>query len=183
MITPVSIEFLTDIAIKNGADNAAVINVGEIPFRREFRAACEQNSCGKYGKCWMCPPDVGDIDEMIARAKTYTHALVFQSIGRLEDSFDIEGMENAAKRHNALTQALAAELNPVLGAHIGLGAGACHVCEKCSRLDNEPCRCPEKAIASLESYGIAVSELAGLCDMRYINGQNTVTFFGGFLFK
>lgn len=183
MKEPVSIESPIDIAIKNGADNAAVISVDDIPFRRGFRAACVQNTCGKYAGCWMCPPDVGDIDEMIARAKAYTHALVFQSIGQLEDSFDIEGMEMAAKRHNALIQTLAAELEPILENPLKLGAGACHVCERCSKMDNEPCRYPKKAIASLEAYGIAVSELAKLSGMNYINGQNTVTFFGGFLFR
>lgn len=183
MSKPVSMQSLADAAIKKGADNAAVISVDNIPFRREFRAACEQNTCGKYGGCWMCPPDVGDIDEMIARAKGYRHALIFQSIGRLEDSFDIEGMERAAKRHNALTQELAAELGPLLDTPLKLGAGACQVCGRCSKRDNEPCRYPQKAIASLEAYGIAVSELAERSGMSYINGQNTVTYFGGFLFN
>lgn len=179
----VSMKTLTDIATAKGADNAAVISVDKIPFRREFRAACEQNTCGKYGKCWMCPPGVGDIDEMMARAKTYRHALVFQTIGMLEDSFDIEGMEEAAKKHNALAQVLSVELEPLLENPLKLGAGACHACERCAQIDNEPCRYPQEAMASLESYGIAVSELAELSGMKYINGQNTVTFFGGFLFK
>lgn len=178
----VSAECLTDIAIKSGADNAAVISVEDIPFRREFREACERNLCGKYGKCWMCPPDVGDIGKMITNAKTYKYALVFQSIGWLEDSFDIEGMEAAAKKHNYLTQTLAVELEPMLANFLKLGAGACGICECCTKVDNKPCRYPEKAIASLESYGIAVSELAELSGMKYINGQNTVTFFGGLLF-
>ena len=164
-------------------DNAAVIDVRDIQFKREFRAACEQNRCGKYGKCWTCPPDVGDIDEMISRAGKYEHALVFQSIGRLEDSFDVEGMERAAQRHNLITQTLAAELDSMLGDSLKLGAGACRVCERCARVDEEPCRNPDKATVSLEAYGIAVSELAKASGMNYMNGQNTVTFFGGFLFR
>ena len=159
-----------------------MVKVSGINFRREFRAACEQNTCGKYQKCWMCPPDVGDIDEMIARAKTYENALVFQMVEPLEDSFDIEGMQAAAKKHTALTAALAEAVRPRLPGALTLGAGACHICEVCARLENKPCLHPEKAIASLEAYGIAVSELAEYCGMNYINGPNTVTFFGGFLF-
>jgi predicted metal-binding protein len=174
--------FLIAAAMRCGAENAAVVSVEKIPFRREFRAACEQNTCGKHGTCWMCPPDVGDIDEMIARAKRYGNALVFQSIGSLEDSFDIEGMQDAAKRHNDLAQTLARELAPVLKKPLRLGAGACHVCDRCACRDHLPCRHPEQAVASLEAYGIAVSELAALADLNYINGQNTVTYFGGFLF-
>lgn len=175
-------EFI-DTALKHGANNAADIKVSDIPFRREFRDACAKNTCGRYGTCWMCPPDVGDIDEMIARAKKYEHAFVFQYVGKLEDSFDIEGMQDAAKVHNDITQALVRELGPKLGDFIKLGAGACHVCERCARRDDMPCRYPEEALASLESYGIAVSELAALCGMKYINGANTVTYFGGLLYN
>ena len=45
----------------------------------------------------------------------------------------------------------------------------------------EPCRFPEKAIGSLEAYGVNVSLLAQTAGMRYINGQNTVTYFGAIL--
>ena len=176
-------EKLTAAALECGAANAAVIAVPDIPFRREFRAACEQNTCGKFSKCWMCPPDVGDIDKLIEDAKTYRQALVFQSVGQLEDSFDIEGMSRCAIEHNKIIQALSDKLLPVLDNPVILGAGACHVCESCTKLQDEPCRHPGRAVAPMEAYGIAVSELAALCGMKYINGQNTVTYFGGFLFR
>lgn len=170
-------------ALELGAFGAAVIPVCGIAFRREFRLACEQNTCGKYGQCWMCPPDVGDIDEMIERAKTYHKALVFQSRGRLEDSFDIEGMEAAARAHNQLSLRLAEQLSPLLRQSLMLGAGACQVCGRCARPDGEPCRHPNLAMASLESYGIAVSELAASCGMDYIGEAGTVTYFGVLLFR
>lgn len=175
---------LLDRVKQLGADDAGIIEVRRIAFSREFRNACEQNYCGFYGKCWMCPPHVGDIDEMIAKAKGYDYALVYQSIGELEDSYDIEGMEDAAMQHNKLSLQLDDELMPILGTEtLRLGAGACQVCEKCTKLDNLPCRFPQKAVASLEAYGIAVSELATSSGMKYINGENTVTYFGVFLFK
>lgn len=175
---------LTDMAIRFGAAAAAVTEVDKIAFYREFREACEQNTCGKYGRCWMCPPDVGQIDEMIARAKTYRHAFVYQSVGMLEDSFDIDGMEEAARRHNRIAQSLAESVVPSpLRDPLHLAAGACHVCERCTRLDNLPCCHPDNALASLESYGIAVSQLAETCGMKYINGANTVTYFGAFLYN
>ncbi|MGI6403136.1 MAG: DUF2284 domain-containing protein [Oscillospiraceae bacterium] len=182
MKKPSNFTSLMDTVMASGAANVGIIEVSAIPFRREFRVACEQNACGKYGRCWMCPPDVGDIDKMIAQAKKYRYALVFQSIGQLEDSFDIEGMEAAAKEHNALMQRLAVQLAPLLGSFLKLGAGGCQVCPHCTRPDNQPCRHPDMAMASLEAYGIAVSELAELSGMKYINGSNTVTYFGGFLF-
>ena len=45
----------------------AQIETREILFSPSFRAACEQNACGFSGACWMCPPDVGEIDQLIAR--------------------------------------------------------------------------------------------------------------------
>jgi len=177
------VQALIKLAINAGAAGAGIAEVNQITFRREFRAACAQNSCGKYGTCWMCPPDVGDTDEMIAHAKEYQYMLVFQSIDPLEDSFDIEGMERAAAKHNALALRLAKQLAGILENPLRLGAGACHVCARCAKADDLPCRCPEHASASLEAYGIAVSELAALSGLAYINGPDTVTYFGGFLFR
>ena len=175
-------EALIKIACESGADHAAVIPVRDIQFNREFRDACEQNLCGKYGRCWTCPPDVGEIDELIEKVKLYKNALVFQTIGMLEDSFDIEGIGSAAKKHNDIIQIIDEKLIPVLKNAMKLGAGGCYICERCAKIDDEPCRDPQRATASLEAHGIAVSDLAETSGMKYINGQNTVTFFGGFLF-
>ena len=65
---------------------------------------------------------------------------------------------------------------------IQLTAGKCTVCKVCTLIENKPCRFPDKAISSLEAYCMNVSILAKLCHMNYINGQNTVTYFGAFLF-
>ena len=173
---------LVQIALKCGATGAAIVPVEKIPFDRNFRSACEKNVCGRYGKNWMCPPDVGDIDEMISRAKSYKYAIVFQSIGQLKDSYDLKGMRAAGKSHQDLTAAIAQEIRPMLGDFLLLGAGACHICPRCAKLDDTPCRFPESATPSLEAYGISVTDLAGACGLKYINGANTVTFFGGLLF-
>ena len=63
-----------------------------------------------------------------------------------------------------------------------LGAGGCHLCEVCAKKTGEPCRHPDRAVASLEAYGVNVSALARLCGMKYINGENTVTYFGALFF-
>ena len=64
-----------------------------------------------------------------------------------------------------------------------LGAGGCGVCERCAKQTGEPCRFPHLALASLEAYGVNVSQLAQAANMKYINGQNTVTYFGAVLFS
>lgn len=51
-------------------------------------------------------------------------------------------------------------------------------CRRCAKMDQAPCRFPDQALASLEAYGVNVSLLAPQAGMQYINGANTVTYFG-----
>lgn len=172
---------LIRLALENGADHAAFAPVSKIPFDPEFRKICESNTCGNYGQCWTCPPFVGTIEELIAKAKTYRVALVYQTISKIEDSFDIEGMLEAGNRHNRIAEQIAAAVIPVAGEDVlHLSAGGCRICEVCSKRENQPCRFPDRALSSLETYGVSVSGLAQLCGLNYINGKNTVTYFGAF---
>ncbi len=177
-----NLDKLVKLALEQGADKAAAIPVSEIQTDAGFRALCEQNTCGKYGRCWTCPPDAGDIETLMKTIRTFDYAVVYQTIGMLEDSFDIEGMEAAAKKHSLLTQRMVESVNVDSFVRVlHLGAGGCHICPVCARVDNHPCRFPDKAISSLEAYGINVSKLAAASGMKYINGQNTVTYFGAVL--
>ena len=173
---------LVRAALDAGAFKAYVLPVGKIPFDPGLRAYCEANACGTYGKNYGCPPYVGTTDEVIARVKEYENILVFQTVGQLEDSFDFEGMTEAAARHKALVSELYESVKGELGRSMPLSAGGCPVCGKCAKLEEKPCRFPEKAISSLEAHCINVSTLAGKCGMKYINGANTVTYFGAILF-
>ena len=169
------------LVMEAGAANAAIAELRDFPFRVEFRSACEQNTCGSYNRNWMCPPRVGDIHTLISRAKQFDRAVVYQTIGTLEDSYDYEGMVAAKEVHNGVSQRIQQQLAGLDVLH--LSAGGCKVCERCAALDEEPCRYPALAIPSLEAYGTAVSELAAACGLKYINGTNTVTFFGAVLFR
>ena len=135
-------EKLTGIAMAAGAFRAGIVPTAAVKTDAAFRKMCEQNLCGNYGRSWMCPPDAGPIEELMAEVRAYSHILVYQTVGELEDSYDFEGMMEAG----------------------------------------EPCRHPDLAMSSLETYGINVSELAKAAGMKYINGQNTVTYFGAALF-
>ena len=175
---------LTNSALTAGAHKAAVIETKSIETDLVFREICEKNACGGYGRCWMCPPDVGAAEKLIASIGEYDYALVYQYVGELEDSFDFEGMEDAKKLYNKVVMKMR-ELSANIGAKnvLNLGAGGCGVCERCSKRDGLPCRAPELATPSLEAYCINVSKLAASAGMKYINGANTVTYFGAVLFS
>lgn len=177
-------EKLRQIALELGAADAKWIAVDEVPLNREFRAACESNRCGNYGRNWTCPPEIGDIDELMDEFRTYQNAIIYQTVTPIEDSFDIEGMLAAGENHNRITAKLRVAYDGYpFTKKLHLGAGGCRVCQRCAKRKNEPCRFPDQAIASLEAYGVSVFELAQKLGMKYVSGQNTVTYFGAFLYS
>ena len=177
-------ESLRKKVLSLGADQAVVCKTEIIRFDPQFRDICRSNACGMYGKCWMCPPAIGPIEEMIRTAKGYENLLLFQTVDALEDEFDFEGMMAGGKRMDELIAALRGELLPTeQHAFLFVGAGGCRVCPQCAMIHNLPCPFPEKAVAGFEAYGIDVSDLAKQTHMKYNNGKNTVTFFGGVFWR
>ena len=50
-------ESLIQLALTAGAKKATIIRTEDIVVSSVFRDICASNSCGRYGRCWMCPPD------------------------------------------------------------------------------------------------------------------------------
>ena len=175
---------ILNTALECGAVKAEIIRQEQIVLSDSFRALCEQNVCGAYGRCWTCPPDCGDIHTLMDKVRSYDAGVLYQTIGTLEDSFDFEGMVDAKNAHKRLSHAIRERLEAQgLRGVFHLGAGGCGVCERCARADDEPCRFPEKAMISMEACGIDVSHTAASTSLKYINGQNTITYFGLILYR
>lgn len=175
---------LVQLALDCGATKATIITQDQLVLSASFRAICEGNGCGQYNKTWMCSPSIGDIDTLMAKVRTYSHGLWYQLIGEIEDSFDFEGMGVVGDAHVQLCQRIHAAIKPVLGDNmLHLGKGGCGLCARCTILDDQPCRLPDQAITSLEMYGVDVYRTTASTELKYINGQNTVTYFGMVLFN
>jgi len=175
---------LIDLLTQCGVYRASALEQEQIVYNVIFREICEKNSCGGYGACYMCPPDIGPIDELIAKAKQYPFALMYQNVYEIEDSFDIEGMFEAKKNHHRISQKIHEAAKTLLKEEfLHLEAGGCGMCERCAKRDHLPCRFPEKALPSLEGYGIDVYNTALNAGLKYVNGQNTITYFGMLLLK
>ena len=171
-------------ALDCGADKAVLIGQDAIVTDPVFRSLCEANRCGAYGRCWMCPPAVGPVEELIKKLRSYPHALFYQSITHLEDSFDIEGMQAGKKFFNGIGQKLLDACRPLLGPDtLHLSGGGCGLCKTCAQADGEPCRFPDRALSSLEAYGIDVYNTSKHTELKYVNGPDTVTYFGMVLFR
>ena len=175
---------LIQAALTAGAAGAAALSGDQVVYSASFREICENNQCGCYGRCWVCPPDIGPIGELIAKAKTFPHGVLYQTIGTLEDSFDVEGMFEAGANHAKVSQRLNRVLPDFLkNPYLHLGCGGCHLCETCAKRTNEPCRHPQDALPAMEGYGIDVYNTTLSTPLKYINGTNTVTYFGLVLFS
>jgi len=175
---------LIEAALAAGAAGAVLIPQRQIVLSAEFRRICEGNGCGYYGRCWMCPPDTGDIETAMAQVRRYPWALLYQTIGAIEDSFDIEGMEERAREHARVSQRVQQAVRPLLQRpFLHLGCGGCRLCRTCARRDGAPCRHPGQALPSLEGSGVDVYNTVKGTSLKYVNGRNTVTFFGMVLWE
>lgn len=174
-------EFI-EAALHGEVFQSAVVETTRIKFEDYVRDACKLNHCGRYGKSWSCPPAAGTVSELKNKCVAFGSAYVFTTVSPLEDCFDIEGMEQARKRHTCLTDGLAEKLRRTGEAFFILGAGSCNLCNECSYPD-EPCRFPERMYPAVEAAGIDVSDLSRVCDVNYINGADTVTYFSVVFFN
>ena len=169
--------------ISLGALKASRVRDDQIVLSSSFRDACVQNYCGGYGKTWVCPPACGEIETLMERVRSYPEGILYQTVGRYEDSFDFESMAAARRAHSALSRKIEEDLQTDLPeGRFHLSVGGCDLCTKCTWPEGQPCRFPGKALLSLEACGVDVYQTAKAAGLPYHNGPNTVTYFGLILF-
>lgn len=177
-------EQILSCVINGGATKAAFVPQSQIVLSADFRRICETNQCGGYGRCWMCPPFIGEIEALMEQVRSFPGGVLYQTIHEIEDSFDIEGMFDAGKKHARISLDIENELRQLsVKQYLHLSCGGCHICDQCAKKNDEPCRFPDQALSSLEGYGVDVYRTTKDTPLKYINGQNTVTYFGMVLFE
>lgn len=174
---------LVKASLDCGADKAVLIAPSKLVSSNSFRKYCEDNVCGSYGRCWSCPPDIGDIEVLRADLKKYGYVMVYQAISEVKDYSDMEEVNAAMEKLVGISQKLQSFLWKTLSEPFLHLAGACHLCSECTKITNEPCRYPEKMLPSLSAYGIDVCKTCEGTLLEYRNGENTVTCFGMVLFN
>ena len=166
---------LIDTVKEIGFTDAALISPNELIPLSEVRNMCAADRCGAYGRKWSCPPYCGTLEECAGRIRARTQGVVMISVTKLEDSFDLEGMEAAGKAHQQMFLRAADELRKKFPDLLPLGAGGCTNCETCTCPD-APCRFPERLVVPMEAYGLLVSDVCNRCGLNYYNGEATVTY-------
>lgn len=172
-------------ALELDASYAAVIDTSKIKFHEDYRKACEKNICGNYDTNWMGPPAIGPISELMEKVKQYRKGLLVQTVHKLSNSFDWRGMAVSKDIHEKIFRNIVNNVKEKYEFQdiLSLNAGCCTVCKKCTYLDGEKCRYPDKALSSVEAYGIDVMALEKGADIPYYNGLNTLSYVGLILFN
>lgn len=175
------LELLLEKCRSAGIHECAVISPDEIEFSEEVRKICADNQCGQYGKTWACPPGVGSVEECRKKCREYEHTLIFTTKSKLEDSYDYDGMIEGKRFHEEISDRVREIFIKEYPDILMLSSEGCQNCKTCT-YPNTPCRFPDRMYPSVESYGIYVHKEAMAGGIRYINGENTVTYFSNLFF-
>lgn len=162
---------------EQGFDCVGTCTASEVKVHEEVRDSCADGKCQVYGTNWSCPPACGTIYDFERRMHEHEYCTVVQSVGQLEDDFDVEVImgtgELQVKRFRALVDALAdAGLSSQV---MTLSAGACNLCKECTYPD-APCRFPDKQLTSMEGSGLLVSEVCTQAGIPYNHGPLTIAY-------
>ena len=173
-------EELSKIAEEAGFSAWAKLDLSTIELKPEVRDMCATNSCGQYGKRWSCPPGCGSLEECTQRMKGFTQGILVQTYGDVEDGFDFEAMMEIEADHKAHFSEMYEILRETGANVLAIGAGCCTQCAKCTYPD-EPCRFPDKMIASMEAYGMLVLEICKANGLTYYYGPDKMAYTSCFL--
>jgi predicted metal-binding protein len=155
-----------------GFDEYKEIKTNDIIFSQDVFKQCEKNTCGNFGINHACPPGAGTIDERKASVLKYENAFIISKIVSIKTRKEMmESLEIVAKVNKNLRSAFENEDIPIMG------AGPCTKCKKCTALDNEPCRFPDKIEYSMEGSGIDVVRMSMNQKMTYNAGAGKIGYF------
>ena len=163
-----------------GFTEAAALNVRSLIPREDVRQMCAADRCGAYGKNWTCPPYCGSLEVCRERLEGYSRGVLLQTVGHLEKTVDTKGYARAEQAHLEAFHRFARWIRREYPNALCLGAGGCRICEKCAW--PEPCRFPEEACPSMESYGLFVTQVCRDNGLAYHHGARTVTYTACVLF-
>jgi predicted metal-binding protein len=141
--------------------------------------------CGNYGKSWTCPPAIDSIEKLQSRLSVFDHCSIFTKVYSLENSFDWQGMMTGVRDFQSRIQTLKKQIQNKVSqsSFLFLGAGACQSCHICTYPQEKPCRNPEDALFSIESFGIDAVKMMRDSGLKYNNGPNTVTYIGVLFYR
>ena len=157
-----------------GFDAAAPFDPAILEARQDVREMCNADKCMIFGKNWGCPPHCGTVQECQEKMHSYQNGILLQTTGHMTKAIDSKCYRETERRHLENFYALADKVREVYPKALCLGAGGCRICKKCSF--PEECRFPEKAMSSMEGYGLFVTQVCRDAGVPYYYGERTITY-------
>lgn len=161
-------------ALELGFSQAAPLDVATLIPRQDVRAMCAADLCGGYGKNWTCPPHCGSLEECAEKIRACQHGVLLQTVGTMEKTIDTKAYRRTEQRHMEMFHRFANQIRQMYPQALCLGAGGCRICKTCAY--PEVCRFPENACASMEGYGLFVTQVCRDNGLRYYYGERTITY-------
>ena len=168
-------EEILELARQCGFTHVGELKMAALEFMPEVRDMCSAGRCKKYGTSWTCPPGCGTLEEIAAQASRYKRGVLLQTTAELEDDFDIEAMQQAERDQKDSFLRFVTELRKEYPGCLPMATGGCSLCPKCTYPD-APCRFPDRAIPSMEAYGLLVSKVCEKSGLPYYYGPKTLTY-------
>lgn len=173
-------ESLSALAQQAGFTGWSPLDAATIELKQEVRDMCA--ACKQYDKRWSCPPGCGTLEDCTARIRSYERGILVQTMGDVEDGFDIEAMMEIEADHKAHFREMYAALREQGADVLALGAGCCTKCRDCT-YPQEPCRFPRDMVSSMEAYGMLVMEVCKANGLQYYYGSDKMAYTSCFLVK
>lgn len=167
-------------ARKLGFDTAAALDPRKLVAREDVRAMCAEDKCGAYNKNWTCPPAIGSLEKCQQQMRQYKRGILLQTVGHMQKAVDTKCYRETEQRHRKAVYALAEAIRQAYPDALCLGAGGCRICKQCAY--PEPCRLPDKAVSSMEGYGLFVTQVCRDTGIAYHHGDRTITYTACVLF-
>ena len=152
------------------------LDPAKLEFASRIRWICE-NECPMYGKSWACPPGVGEVAHCESKCKKYQNCLMVSTITDVSDISNIDETLATRPEHEALTNQVRDLLRQQGIDPYILSTEACAECDRCSYLDGQPCRFPERMHPCVESHGINLLAVLEELGLSFQYGENVVTWF------
>lgn len=169
------IESLADLSKSCGFEYQGVTSARNLVTRPEVRDMCAADKCKEYDHSWACPPGCGTIEHYQELIDGYETCFVVQSVGQLEDPFDIDTIMETAEKHKRRFEQFAEQVREIAPDALFLSAGSCKICDSCTYPD-APCRFPDKRFVSMEAAGLVVNDVCTSANVDYNHGQNTMAY-------
>ena len=161
-------------ALELGFSAAGALNIATLEAREDVREMCAEDRCHAYGHNWTCPPECGTLAECAEKMRRYSRGILVQTVGHMQKDIDSRVYRETERRHMENFRAFAAMMKEAYPDALCLGAGGCRICKKCAY--PEPCRFPNKAYSSMESYGLFVTQVCRDNGLEYYHGPRTITY-------